>query len=365
MLLLALLMFTLVPLYASAQAAPVANAVACGTAEKHAVYAPFTSFFTNTPLLAVGCGEGEVAVAAGGGGAYVYRYGYIREENSDSWRQFSFSGDQQVGEWVVGTATAAVPAVRDGDVLAYVCERIAGAWKCGCSTEACTTNTWHHRAYTFPVPQLATTEIFADLEYDRRFFDIPQITEDDLYLYQLSSGFLFAGDVVTVTGQNFVPHTPTTLFIGDSAPIVAEEVTVNSATFRIPAGLPYGAQVLSVKNNGKNAKNTLQAYVEEKITEKPSIVSISPTTITQGDMVTITGTGFHPERNTIITGFGVIDAVPSTQNGTVITFRYEPFTEHITFRTESGRGTEQAWRAYIGVLHAGGASNVQRVMLQF
>jgi hypothetical protein len=368
MLLLVLCIFMFMPLYASAQEAPIAYAVDCGTEDGHQVYAPFTSFFTNTPLIAVGCGEGEVVVAAGGTGAYVYHHGYIREENSNSWRQFSFSGDQQVGEWVAGTAIAQVPAVRDGTVLAYVCERVEGVWKCGCSTEVCATNTWQHRAYAFPVPQLATTKAFDDIDYDTRYLDIPTITEDDLYLYQLSAGFVSAGDTVTVTGQNFDQTEELALYMDNDFVAVADSATVSSAVFTLPDdmhSMSQGKKEITLKNNGKTAKNTLQVYVSEKITEKPSILHITPTTISQGDAVTITGTGFLEEGNSILTGFGVIDDVPSSQNGTVITFRYAPFTETVQFRDSNGGVIAQEWRAYIGVMHAGGVSNHERVVVKF
>lgn len=370
MLLFTALFFFLSPLLLHAQTSVVAP---CGTEGAHSAYAAFTSFFTEVPLVAVGCGEGIVAVTAGGENAYVYEYGYIRQENSNSadsadsaksWQPFTFTGNKN-GQWITGIASAEVAAVRSGSVLAYVCERIEGVWKCGCTDASCTTNTWQYREYSFPTPQLASTAAFEDLEYDSRYIDVPRITEDDLYLYQLSSGFLSAGDTLTITGQNFQQDAATVLYVAGKEIAEANTVTVGSATFTIPEDIASGKFEITIKNNGKTAKNTLQAYFGEKITEKPSITSITPTTISQGDMVTITGSGFLPENNTVITGFGLLEGVPSTHNGTVITFRYEPFEHAVQFRSSRGATIEQSWRAYISVMHAGGVSEGKRVTVEF
>lgn len=109
--------------------------------------APYSLFTLTHELLLRGiCTDTSVIVAAGNGkdSTYVYKYGYY--EDRGSWKRFSFSGTDPTGEWFRGTAATTIQ--KEGGetrILAYMCQRVLGEWKCGCKDKDCDRAYWQEQ----------------------------------------------------------------------------------------------------------------------------------------------------------------------------------------------------------------------------
>ncbi len=123
-------------------------------AEADTVYGTSNNVFsdTNEPLGLVLCNdeeEGEILWGDGEPTTLIYKYAFHSTPN-DSWERVPLSGPSSVGQWFIGTAQAHVPELFEGlderesarFVIAYVCQRIEGKWKCGCKDAVCANPSW-------------------------------------------------------------------------------------------------------------------------------------------------------------------------------------------------------------------------------
>ncbi len=99
-----------------------------------------------TPLLTVSCvSDGSMVFTAGDAGADTYIYKYAYHKVQGKWQKITFTGGKLEGVWYRGTAEAVLsnPTTGgDGSVLAYMCQKVAGAWKCGCADKVCARPKW-------------------------------------------------------------------------------------------------------------------------------------------------------------------------------------------------------------------------------
>lgn len=84
---------------------------------------------------------------------YIYKYGY--EFKNNQWNQITFSGQHQIGDWVIGEAATSLQRTPQelqniNYVVAYVCTKVGNEWKCGCADSACTQNFWQLQAFKYP-----------------------------------------------------------------------------------------------------------------------------------------------------------------------------------------------------------------------
>jgi hypothetical protein len=95
-------------------------------------------------LLSATCSEANLDVVAGNtdSSTYIYKLGY-RWVNG-AWQAFTFSGSTPTGDWFQKSASASIPKLSGTTTyfVGYTCQRINGAWKCGCSDASCATPKW-------------------------------------------------------------------------------------------------------------------------------------------------------------------------------------------------------------------------------
>ena len=50
------------------------------------------------------------------------------------------------GNWIIGSAShsfSGIDTTQKQSVLAYICEYVNNAWKCGCNNATCTSSYWN------------------------------------------------------------------------------------------------------------------------------------------------------------------------------------------------------------------------------
>ena len=102
-------------------------------------------------LLKVDCGaQAEFVAGNGSATTYIYEIGYAWRNNT--WQQFTFTGAQKAGTWIVGQGSAILPHSPSefsspNYVVGYTCLYINNSWRCGCKDAACTTPAWQIQAF--------------------------------------------------------------------------------------------------------------------------------------------------------------------------------------------------------------------------
>jgi hypothetical protein len=146
----------------------------------------------------------------------------------------------------------------------------------------------------------------------------------------------FAGDSVKLTGQGFSTSSAGNAVImnGDTVAQGVTSMDGGSLSFTIPNKKP-GKYEVKVHNGRVLSVDNTVIWIRTPGATAPTITKITPTTVEQGDTVTITGTGFLPTGNEIVTTFGIMSNLTSS-DGTHISFPYNPFTPKVVFRKPNG-----------------------------
>ncbi len=144
---------------------------------------------------------------------------------------------------------------------------------------------------------------------------------DTVRLAFISSHSGVYGDRITLTGTAFDPLN-NTVYIGEHRIEHVPATDSNHLTFTLPESIPTGVYMVEVGNaKGKSESDTFFVLTEAGA-HAPVITSLSPSPVSIGQMVTVTGQYFTPTNNTIRTTLGTIDHL-SSPNGTTLTFRLE------------------------------------------
>jgi hypothetical protein len=108
--------------------------------------AAYDVFARGNPLVIRGLGRATanatVSVGSGAPSQYIYRYAH--EWRNNQWIRVTLEGTDRQGDWFVGGATGELTRpftdlAWPSYVVAYICNRVADAWRCGCSDAACQT----------------------------------------------------------------------------------------------------------------------------------------------------------------------------------------------------------------------------------
>lgn len=155
---LGLSLFLVLAVAGGAHAEPCINMLTASSPPAEGHGAAFDTFADDRALLIAGmeCGRGSARVAVGSGRAeeYVFRTAYYRD--GDEWREVPLAGGPLIGgAWYRGRAIGTVPlGPGPRAVLGYVCQRRAGAWKCGCADAGCREQRWQMQVISAPATGL-------------------------------------------------------------------------------------------------------------------------------------------------------------------------------------------------------------------
>ncbi|MSU74507.1 hypothetical protein EXS57_01875 [Candidatus Kaiserbacteria bacterium] len=108
--------------------------------------------------------------------------------------------------------------------------------------------------------------------------------------------------------------------------------------------VPPGLYDIVVKTSGTVSNTTLFVVVDPKNKKTVSIKNVSPTVIAYGGTLTITGTGFSPQKNIVITKDQKITNIPSP-DGTTLVVQLAP--ESLKEYAKIGSGVEVPVSVYV------------------
>lgn len=305
------------------------------------------SFFAGYGSLSVQalCGDEGVRVRVGLENSDIFIYQYAYHRGDQGWERITLAGDDARGPWFVGSAEGFVEDPGDeGNIVAYMCEKVDGAWKCGCRDEACAVPFWQLQTYRTQSGSLANLEELLQAE-----------TSDELYISQPSTYHAAMGDEITIYGNAFsTASAGNMVYVGEHVLKGVISENGNSVTFPMP-DVPVGKYRVHLERDGERTEYGTVVWLQDGELEVPKISSVSPEEGKQGDTFTVYGSGFMPEGNDLVTTFGVLDGL-SSQDGTSITFRYDPFDEQVDFRNEDGSQRDHSQPVHVTAVTAGGVS---------
>lgn len=109
--------------------------------------------------------------------------------------------------------------------------------------------------------------------------------------------------------------------------------SLGNLSFKVPS-IPHGRYDVAART-GSSVSNTTPFIITNSKNPLVHIENISPATITYGGTLTITGSGFSPENNVVVTTYQRITSVPSS-DGKTITVQVAP--ESLREYTKVSRG---------------------------
>lgn len=141
------------------------------------------------------------------------------------------------------------------------------------------------------------------------------IKDGSIELYFVSQNVFETGDEITVVGGN-VGNDPEIYFFNfdDDKVVTSVDVDSNFITFDVP-NLSNGKYELYIKNGNRLSNEMVVEIVGDY--NPPKISSVSPSIISYGDTVTIKGSNFTSQNNTVMTALGTYTV---SSNGKEIEF---------------------------------------------
>jgi hypothetical protein len=327
---------------------------------------PFNLFSSEGELLMkVDCGSESSATAHignGKSGLYIYKYGHNKVDGK--WKKIRFNGNKTAGSWIVGNAAAEIEGVGDGEigsVLAYMCQKAEGKWRCGCENYSCAKAKWQLQTYGFSEEgDDAEDEVYIKNKVEEDFTDQPYVFDNHPMTYYTSHMFVRPGDKVSVSGFGYGEGTPVNILWDDT--VVRENVKFYEGKdlfFTVPKVSP-GKYTVTFEQDGVVAFPDSSMWVKpSKETTPPEVTRISKEVVKRGDTITLYGSGFTPEQNDVITGFGDVNDI-SSEDGKSITFTYNPFSDQdlVAHDEETLEKLELTIPMNLMVVNVNGSSNV-------
>lgn len=315
---------------------------------------PF-NFFTDTVTLAmqVLCFEdgAQLTVGTGSNEEYILDYAYQRIDGA--WKKIQLVGDKKVGSWYIGSARALFEkdTLEEGEttqILAYVCQKIDGDWKCGCRDEFCETPYWQIQEFNFDTD--ATSIIGEEGSLEGGYLTTPTPSMGPV------------GTKVVLTGEGLSKNNNSVLFDGE---VVAENLSSEdgkSVTFTVPNTVSYGYKRISLINDANDEIPGTSFIVTVPGAEKPIVNSISPEKGGSETEVTVYGEGFSKERNDVLVSFGVLRGVVS-KDGTSLTFKLNALKD--VMELEGISEVEGEMPIHVIVINGGGPSEDMVYTMEF
>lgn len=122
------------------------------------------------------------------------------------------------------------------------------------------------------------------------------------------------GTRVTIAGDGILSSS--TVYLGSDNIIRTLDTSSGNFSFSIPS-LPPGRYDLAVVTNGEVSR-TMAFVITDPKNPPVHLQDISPASITYDSTLTITGSGFSPEGNVVVTNFQEFTSVPSPDGKTLM-----------------------------------------------
>ena len=276
-------------------------------------------------LLRAYCRARDVLLVAGSGAPtqYVWRRGFVWR--AGAWHPFDFRGDRARGDWFAGEARAILPLAPGGEqtryAVAYVCQWVEGAWKCGCRDRSCTERGWQLQAFSPRAAEVPPERAFSVYQ------GLPRLKNSTVVAGALSSYAAPPGARVAVIGTGFKREGNAVFLENDAGaryPARQEgSASAGRLVFVVPDA-PRGVYRVVVENAGGRDERGVLFAVVERGTAPPALARFSPARGPWGSTITLEGEGFTREGNIVMTSYGAVKGVPSP-DGTHLSFRFAPY----------------------------------------
>jgi hypothetical protein len=318
---------------------------------------PFDLFSDSKKLaMQVLCSEDGARLTVGTGDTkeYILEYGFQMVDGK--WKKVPFVGEKKVGSWYVGSAKALFEKSTLEDdkktkILAYICRKVDGRWKCGCRDEMCTTPYWQMQEFVY------------DKEYKDLLNNDTNTSKESLYAKPISQNIGPVGTKVELEGKGF-SKSNNTVYFDDVA--VAKGLTTsdkNTVSFTVPDTVSPGLKRISVKTETGEEIVGTSYLVTVPGFEKPILTSMTPEKGKYGTEVTLHGKNFSKDNNQMLVGYDMFEGIPS-KDGTSLTFKMEPMRDSLSNEAMGGMDGDVAEvPVHVLVVNNGGISESEKVFI--
>lgn len=143
------------------------------------------------------------------------------------------------------------------------------------------------------------------------------------------------GTMVSVSGMGFLP-TGNMILLNNSLKVENVSLSNGNLSFKVPNSFPTGIYGLTVSNTNGVSENDNLFIITSGKNKSPKIDSVSPNSISAGDEITIKGSGFSNYDNLVMTSYGNVKNISST-DGNVIKLRLIPQVGDKVIANDSGK----------------------------
>ena len=147
-------------------------------------------------------------------------------------------------------------------------------------------------------------------------------TKSKPLIFSLSRYEVKHGDTVVVTGSGFLPTGNSLVFDTSYRVDNLTSADGTSLSVLVPHSVPNGSYNISVENkNGTTFNATYGNFftISDNPQDPPTVSRVTPDKVVfdSNSTITITGTGFSPEKNEVYTGLGSASGIPSSDGKTL------------------------------------------------
>jgi peptidoglycan hydrolase-like protein with peptidoglycan-binding domain len=144
-------------------------------------------------------------------------------------------------------------------------------------------------------------------------------SDDDkkVQLVFLSSNYGKRGSMLTLSGNNFSLD-DNKIHFGSNVVSGIKAINKNNITMTVPTSVPVGVYDIEIENNtGKSESSAYFVVLDDSSVNLPKINSVSPSTVSNGAQIVISGDYFTPTQNTIMTSIGAFKNINSVDGKTL------------------------------------------------
>ncbi len=150
-------------------------------------------------------------------------------------------------------------------------------------------------------------------------------TSPTVRLFRTDKFQIAPGGTLILEGKGF-STTTNTVMIGDTQIQNLPSADSEHITIKLPSNLTYGDYLVNVmpKNGLKSSRDpAVHILVTANPQLPPQITSVTPANAEINGTLTLSGSGFTAQNNTVVTGFGTLTGLPAT--GGIITIDLKRF----------------------------------------
>ena len=167
------------------------------------------------------------------------------------------------------------------------------------------------------------------------------------------------GTMITISGAGFTSTDNTVYFGPGHAVVRATSWNGQDITLKVPQ-MPKGVYSLYVTNARGESNKDAFFVVTDGVTPEPKIESVAPLSVSRGENISIKGSGFTSNGNTIRAGLNVFESV-SSSDGSLLSFFIPRETFATTTPPSAKKVTLPLW---IYVINENGVSNGVSISLE-